>query len=38
MLLHIGDSLRPTPLLKAPEYICSQDVSEKGADLSVTTG
>jgi hypothetical protein len=36
--LHIGNILRLTPLPKAPEHISSEGVSEKGADLSVTTG
>jgi hypothetical protein len=37
-LLSIGRIQRRAPLPKAPEYISSEGVSEKGVDLSLTAG
>jgi hypothetical protein len=36
--LRIRDVLRQTPLPKAPEYISSEGVRKKGAELTVTAG
>lgn len=36
--LHVGQIQRKTPLPKTPEYISSEGVSDKGVDLSITTG
>jgi hypothetical protein len=36
--LRIGDILRQTPLAKAPEYISSEGVRKKGAELAATAG
>ncbi|KIM76680.1 hypothetical protein PILCRDRAFT_12564 [Piloderma croceum F 1598] len=36
--LFIRDILRQTPLAKAPEYISSEGVQKKGAELAVTAG
>ena len=36
--LPIGPIQRRAPLPKAPEYVSSEGVSEKGLDLSLTTG
>jgi hypothetical protein len=35
---HVGDILPKSPLPKAPEYISSEGVCDKGADLRITAG